>query len=290
MKKVIILAAAAILSAGITYAQDFEKATNLAKDANEKLVAGDAAAAIDGFKAALAEAEQCSEEAAPELVNTCRTAIVQAHYKMVNDLIDAGNFKEALAKAKETIAVAQEYGEAEVEEKANEKVDQLNQALANAEIKAAAGASDPAEKKAHYEEASALLDVILASDPDNAKTLLQKGQVLSALGQKDAAIEAFVKARENGQEAAANKQLSNIYLKEAQSLLKAKNFDGCIEAAVKSNEYLENANAYRLAGMAANSKKDLNAAYEYFSKYLTLKPNDAQIKQVVDAIKANLKK
>lgn len=282
MKKIFVLITISFLSASVAFAQDFAKATELAKQANEALVSGDATVAIENFKAAVAEATNCQETEALELINTCKQGITRASYKFSNDLLEQGKLDEAIAKLQETIAAAKEYADDEILEKATEKKYQVFQVMANGAI-----------KSKDFAKAAQCLDSVLISNPANGKALLQKGQVLAALGKVEQAIESYLAAKENGMEAAANKQISNIYLKQASAKLKAKDFAGAIAAAGKSNEYNESANAYKIAGVASNSAKNLQDAYDNLSKYLELAPNAAdaaQIKAAVDAIKAQLKK
>lgn len=291
MKKIIVILSTVIFGAAIVSAQDFAKATELAKQANESLMAGDFAGAESNFQAALIQASACTEEGAAELVATCKTGIAQSKYAAVNPLIEADQWKEAIAKLDEAIKVAKEYGEEELAGKAVEKKSQVLQAAANAEIKAGSAEKDPQAKAAHFTEALAYLDASLAEDPANGKTLLSKGQVLATLGRKDQAIETFLLAKENGEEDAANKQLSNIYMKEANAYLKASKYKDSIASATKSTEYNpQNTNAYKIGGIASQKSGDLKGAVEFLSKYLELKPNDAQIAAAVTAMKAQLKK
>lgn len=293
MKRILVLAAIAAISASAAMAQDFEKATNLAKQANEALVSGDSKTAIDNFTAALTEAGQCTEEEASSLIENCKKGIAQANYSQANKLIENGNLEEAIAQLAATVTAAEESGDSDLIEKAAEKTQQLHQAIANAKIKAAGAEADPAAKAAAYKNAIEHLDAVLEKEPENGKAFLQKGQVLSAIGDRAGAVETFLKAKEFGQEAAANKQLSTIFLKDAASKLKAKDFKGAVEAALKSNEFLESANAYKIAGTAANGAKDIAAAEKYLSKYLELAPDAkdaAQIKTAVAALQAALKK
>lgn len=292
MKKIIVLASAALMFAGIANAQDLMKATELAKQANEALVNDDCETAVNNFNAALAEAQNCTEEAAAELVENCKKGVVIAMYKQANGMIDAGDLAGAIAQLEATGKKAEEFGEDEYVEKTASKVHQLHQAIAGSKIKAAAGEKDPAAKKALFEEAAAQLELVLATEPNNANALMQKGQVMNALGKKDAAIEAFLAAKENGQEANANKQISTIYLKEASANLSAKKYDEAYTAALKSNEYMESANAYKIAGYAAHSSKRFKEAVENLSKYLELSPNAkdaANVKAAIDADKAQIK-
>ena len=84
---------------------------------------------------------------------------------------------------------------------------------------------------------------------------------------------AYVQAAANGQEKNANKQLSNMFVKLAQAASKAKKFQEVLDYTAKSNQYLENANAYRFAAAASQQlgkNADCIANYE---KYLELSPN-----------------
>ena len=293
MRKILVLAAVAAISAISVMAQDFAKATDLAKQANDALVGGDFQTAINDFAAAAAEAAQCSEEECAALIENCKKGIAQANYSLANSLIENGSLKEALEQLAVTAGAAEEAGEAELAEKAAEKTLQLHQAIANAKIKAAPKETDPAIKVATYKEALTHLDAVLEKETDNGRALLQKGQVLNAIGERVAAVESFLKAKECGQEEAADKQLSIIFLKDAAAKLKAKDFSGAVEAALKSNEFKESANAYKIAGTAANGAKDIAAAEQYLSKYLELAPDAkdaAQIKAAVTALQAALKK
>ena len=130
MKKIFVILGIALLSAGAVSAQNFESATNKAKEANEALVADNAQAALDGFMQAKAEAEQCGDEGAAELVESCKQGITLAQNKLANDLIDAGKLKEAIAQLEQNVKTAEEFGIEEAKTKAAEKIQQLYQAIA----------------------------------------------------------------------------------------------------------------------------------------------------------------
>lgn len=285
MKKIFVILSVALLSAGIASAQNFETATNKAKEANEALVAGNSQDALSGFQAAMQEAIGCSEDGAAELVESCKQGITLAQNKIANDMIDAGQLKEAVAQLEQNIKTAEDLGMEEAKQKAEEKKQQLYQAIANAEMKAASTAADAAEKASHFKEAAAYLEKVIENAPDNGKAWLQKGQIFSALGQKAEAVEAFLKAKELGLEKEANKQLSTIYLKEASANLKAGKFKEAVSAALKSAEINPSANAYKIAGIASQKAGDISGAITYLSKYLEINPGDAQIKAAVEALK-----
>lgn len=272
MKKVIVLVSAALLSMGIASAQDFEKATNLAKEANEALVNGDFKLASENFKAAAAEAAACAEDDAQELVATCKKGYTQAQNAYAQALYKAGQLEEAIQQAGETVKVAAENGEEEIKEKAQAFKLQLHQAYANAKMKAAQKEQDAAAKVSAYKAALENLDEVLENNPAAAKVVLQKGQVLSALGKKEEAVAAFEKAKELGEADAANKQLSTIYLKEAQGFMKAQKYKEAVASALKSADYLPSANAYKIAGISAGKAQDYKAAVANLEKYLQMDP------------------
>lgn len=293
MKKLIVLVSAVIASATIAFAQDLEKASNLAKEANESLVNGDFKPAIDSFKAAWDEAAASTEEVAAELVATCKKGYTMANNALANAYAKEGKLEEAIEQYVATAKIAVETGEEEIAQKAEEKVDQLHQAIAGAKMKAASAAKDAAAKAEEYKAALEHLEAVLAKNPEMGKLVLQKGQVLNALGKKEAAIEAFEKAAGLGQEANANKQLSTIYLKDANALNKAQKYKEAVEAALKSASYAPSANAYKIAGIASQKAGDIKGAMENLQKYLEIAPDAAdaaQMKAAIEAFKAQLNK
>ena len=102
---------------------------------------------------------------------------------------------------------------------------------------------------------------------------LRLGMALGALGKNAESENAYLLAARHGQEANAMKQLSNTYVKQAAALLKAKNYQGAVTAALKSNGYLENATAMKVAGTASSQLKKNEDAIKYLEKYLELSPN-----------------
>ena len=113
---------------------------------------------------------------------------------------------------------------------------------------------------------------VMELDPANGAAALRLGQALAGTGKLDEAVAALTTAAENGQEENANKQLSNIFLKKAQADLKASKFKEAIEDCTKSNGYVENANAYKLAASAATKLNDSKTAIANYEKYLEVAP------------------
>ena len=138
MRKAFTLAAAVLLCGTLVSAQDFQKVTSLAKQANEELVGGNAQAAISNFKAAIAGAASCTEDGVADLVANCKKGIALANNSLANTMIEGGQLEEAIKQLEETMAAAVEAGDEELAQKVDQKTTQLHQALANAKIKAAA--------------------------------------------------------------------------------------------------------------------------------------------------------
>ena len=110
-------------------------------------------------------------------------------------------------------------------------------------------------------------------DPANGATAIQLGQAYVNAGQLDEAVTALETAKANGQETNANKLLSNVYLKKAQASNKEKNYQEVIDFAAKSNEALENGNAYKLTASALQKLGKNDECIAAYEKYLEVSPN-----------------
>lgn len=280
MKKLILSIAIVVLSAGILSAQDMAKATETAKIANEAIQTGDKDLALQGFQEALALAQACGEEGA-ELVATCKSVIPNIIVSQAKDLIKASSFDAAVAKLNDAIGIAKEYEAADIVEEATKLIPQAFLQQGNDLLQAK-----------NLPEAIAAYTKSMEADPEGVVTkgmaALRLGMALAGTGKADEAVAAFEQASAQGQEKLAVKQLSTLFLKKASAALKGKDFKGAIEAALKSNEYVESANAFKIAGTAANSLENKADAVKYLSKYLELAPtaaDAAQIKAAVEALK-----
>jgi len=261
MKKIILTLAAVILSAGLMSAQDMAQATETAQNANEALVAKDYAKALAGFKEALTLAQACGEEG-EELVGTCKGVIPSIVLTIAKNEIMEDKYDEGIAKLEEAIKVAEEYGNDDVIGEAAGLIPQVKKQKAAALFNAK-----------DYAAAAEAFKSILESDPEDGASALRLALALTNTGDKDGAIAAFKQAAEHGQAANANKQLANIYLKDAQTLLKEKKFKDAIAACEESNTYNESANAYKLAASAASQLKDNAKAIGFYEKYLEISPD-----------------
>ena len=261
MKKIILTLAAVILSAGLISAQDMAKATETAQTANEALVAKDYAKALEGFKEALTLAQACGEEG-EELVGTCKSVIPSIVLTLAKNAIKDAKYDEGIAQLDEAIKVAEEYENDDVIGEAATLIPQVKKQ------KALALYNDK-----DYAAAAEAYKDILSADPEDGASALRLALALTNLDDKDGAIAAFKQAAEHGQAANANRQLANIYLKDAQQLLKDKKYKEAMAACEESNTFSESANAYKLLASAAAQLKDNSKAISSYEKYLELSPN-----------------
>ena len=262
MKKLILILSAAILSAGVAFAQDVAEATATYNSGAEALQTGDKASAVVYFKKALSQAEACGEAGA-ELVGKCKSAIPQVVLSAAKDAFNDKDFDAALAKVEEAKKVAVEYGAEDVKVEAESLVPTILMQKGNTAFAAKdfAGAIEP------YKQ-------VVAADTTNGTAAFRLGAALLSTGKTDEAVAMLEQAARNGEEKSANKQLSTIFLKKANAASKAQKYADAIAAADKANSYLENANAYLIKGSASqklNKADDAIAAYE---KFLSLDPNN----------------
>lgn len=261
MKKVILIAIAALFAAATVSAQDMAQATETYNNGAMALQMGDNTGALENFNNALKMAEACGEEGA-ELINNCKDIIPQLMLQIGKDKIKAKEYDGAIAQLESTMAKAKEYEKADIEAEAKELIPQVMLQKANTLLndKDFAGAIEAYK-------------AIVAGDPTNGTAFLRLGQAYGASGKIADAEAAYLEAAKNGEEKNANKQLSTLFVKRAAAQLKAKKYDEAIADALKSNGYLENATAMKVAGTAASSKNDSANAIKYLEEYLRLSPN-----------------
>ncbi len=265
MKKIFLFFAAIVMTAGVLSAQDINQATELYNNGAMELQMGNNNAAVENFQNALTMGEALGEEGA-ELVANCKKAICSAYLGMAKDLYNAKDFAGAITAFEKTREVAEGYGEAEIAAEAAELIGQTNILKYNTDGKAAMKAKDFATAIASFQK-------VLELDPANGAAALQLGQAYMRANQLDESIAALEVAKANGQEENAAKLISQIWLKKAQAGVKAKKYQEAVDFAAKSNEALENGNAYKIAASAyqkLNKNDECIAAYE---KYLELSPN-----------------
>ena len=261
MKKIFLLFTAAALSAGMVFAQDINQATDLYNNGAMELEMGNTAAALENMQNALAMAETLGDEGT-DLVNNCKTYIPKLMISIAKGLIKDGNYDAAAEYLTRTVETANLYEDVETAEDATELIPQVYLSKGNDLLQAK-----------NFPEAEVAYQKAIELDATNGMAYFRLGQVLASQNKVAEAEAAYVQAAANGQEKNANKQLSTMFVKLAQAASKAKKYQETIEYAAKSNQYLENANAYRFAASASQQlgkNADCIANYE---KYLELSPN-----------------
>lgn len=278
MKKIVMLFAAAAMTVSVAFAQDINAVTETYNNGAMELEMGNKEAALGYFQAALTEAEALGD-AGIEIAENCKMTIPVVMISLANDLIEASEYDAAtewLTKAEEAATL---YGDTE---KAADAAAKKNQVL----MKQAADLL----KAKDYANAIVVYEQIMAIDPTNGRAALQMGQAYNASGNQEKAEEAFNVAAANGQEKQANKQLSNLYIKKASAALKAKKTQEAYDFAVKSNEYLENANAYKIAGQCSMTLGKTAEGLPLLEKYVELSPNAKDANQMRFNIAATAQK
>lgn len=275
MKKIFGIIAALVLASGISFAQDLAEVTNLYNEAATALNDGDKTAALEKFDNVLNLATALGEEG-NEIAGNCKTTITKLALSIAKDLIKAEDYDGAVAQLKAAIEKAEAYSDADVAEEAQGLIPQVLKQK---------GASLLKDKD--YAGAAEVFKGIVAENPTDGASALRLGQALNAAGNADEAIAAFEQAAANGQEGAANKQISNIYLKKAAASLKTKTYADAVASAVKACDYAENPQAWQIAGQASQLAGKIGDAINYFEKYLEAAPtakNAGQIAYTVGAL------
>jgi len=260
MKKILATIATLVVALGTVSAQDLGAVTELYNSGAEA-ISTDKSAALKSFEEALKLAEALGEEG-QEIVTNCKNIIPNLKLSLAKDMAKDAKYDEAIAALQEVKQVAEICENFSVVDEATSLIPQLKNAKAAALLKA----ND-------FEAAAAAYKEILEADPTDGSAALRLGAALSNAGKTDEAKAAFEQAAANGQAAQANKQLGTIFLKEAAAALKAKKYADAVAAAVKVNDYMENAQAWQVAGQASQLAGKNNDAIKYFEQYLEAAPN-----------------
>lgn len=272
MKKILLIIAATLATAVAVSAQDMAQATETYNNGAMALQAGNNTKALENFKAALTMAEACGEEGA-EMVNNCKEYIPKIMFNVAKESIKEGNYDKGIAEIDEAVAQAKEYGVTDVVEDAETLKPQVLMNKANDLL-----------KSKNLDGAIAAYNDLLALNPANGTAQLRLGMAYAQKGDTANAEAAYLAAAANGQEKAANKQLANMYLKEAQAALKGQKYADAYDAAMKSNSFVESGNALYFAGMSAQKLGQDEKANEAFEQFLAVAPNDKK----ADDIKCTL--
>ena len=261
MKKIFLLFTAAALSAGMVFAQDINQATENYNNGAMELNMGNNDAAITYFQTALEMAEALGEEGA-EVAANCRNIIPAIYLSSAKEQIKAENYDAAVEQLNKAIETAGKYENPEVADDANALMPQVYLSKGNGFLQAK-----------NFPEAEVAYQKAIELDATNGMAYFRLGHVLASQNKVAEAEAAYIQAAANGQEKNANKQLSTMFVKLAQAASKAKKYSEVIEFAAKSNQYLENANAYRFAASASQQLGKNDDCIANYVKYLELSPN-----------------
>lgn len=269
MKQIVLTFFLSLFFFSATYAQDLESATNLCKEGNTALNEGNTSVALQKFEAALEQADIIGPDA-DEIAGNCKSIIPTLQLALGKEAAAAKDMEKAIPILKTAIEKASEYGQDDVLAEATALIPQLYMAEGNGYL----NEGKFAEAVAEYKKA-------IENDPSNGMAYLRMGQASIRANDEATAIEALGKAKEFGQVAAANKELSKYYVKKAAAGLKAKKYDVAADFANKSNEALENATAFNIAGKANIALKKYDAAIAAFESYLSKSPNAKDANQTM---------
>lgn len=252
--KILMTVALTLFVAGSAFAQDMTQATEAYNKAAEAFKAGNEQEAITGFKAAMKIAETAGEEG-KTMVADCKGLIPKIYLQEATKKITAKNYASAVEELATTASVAKEYGNTEVEQNANDLIPQVYMYI-----------GDGALNGSKFEEAVAAYENAAKFNPNDGNCFLRMGIAYSQMNKDTEAIAAFEKAKANGQEAAANQQLSRMYLVNLQNAYQSKKYSEAVEAAEKVNAIEPNAQASLIGGLSAYNMKSYSKAISMFKK------------------------
>jgi len=282
MKRLFTIFAAALLAAGIASAQDVETYNTAVETFNNGAMAlqeDNKTEALAQFKEALSLFQTCEGEEALDMVSKCKEVIPSTVLAIAKDLINNNDFDNALASLKDAAAVAKEYGAEDVVAEAESLVPETLYRKATALVKVK-----------DFANAIPVLNEVVAADTTNGQAYLYLGQALLSTGSTDEGLEALKQASANGKSNVANKLIGNTYLKKGQAALKSGKYADAIEAINSANEYIQNAQAYKLLA-SANMKSGKTAdALEAYKKYLEISPNAKDAADVIATIAVSAQK
>lgn len=264
MKKLILVLATALLSAGIMSAQDLAQATEMYNNGANALTTGDKKSALEYFQKAYEMGKAIGDEA-EELVKNCKQAIPTVMLSMAKELSNNKEYDNALERLQAAITVAKDFAVSEVEEEATSLLPQI-------ELMKDMDAANDAFNAKDLAGAAALYNKVLEADPSNGPASIRLVQCLANSGKIDEAKAALATAEANGQGENAKKVIGGALLKVAASDLKEKKFAEALANAVQVNDYMENAQAFLVAGQASQQLKKNADAIKYFEQYLAAAP------------------
>ncbi len=244
-----------ILSMGTVYGQDLTAATDAFNAGGAALNESNYPVAIESFNKALKMLEGLGEEGATMLKET-KAIIPQIYLRYGKQFAAAKDIDNAVIQIKKAIETGKAYSVADVVEEASELLPQIIMADGNNLL-----------NEGKFAEAIVAYNKVVTADPTNGLVYLRIGMAESRLENEAGAIAAFEKAITLGQKEDASKQLATLYLKKSVVAYKAKNWAGMLEAAEKSNTYLESGQANKLVGLSAVQLKKFDKAISALESY-----------------------
>ena len=185
---------------------------------------------------------------------------------MAKELSNNKEYDNALERLQAAITVAKDFAVSEVEEEATSLLPQI-------ELMKDMDAANDAFNAKDLAGAAALYNKVLEADPSNGPASIRLVQCLANAGKIDEAKAALATAEANGQGENAKKVIGGALLKVAASDLKEKKFAEALANAVQVNDYMENAQAFLVAGQASQQLKKNADAIKYFEQYLAAAPD-----------------
>ncbi|MBE6234128.1 MAG: tetratricopeptide repeat protein [Bacteroidales bacterium] len=260
MKKIFVLFAAALMTAGVVSAQDLNQAIEAAKNGQMQFEMNNYPAAIEEFQNALTIAEGLGEEGA-EHAETCKAAICQIYMAMAKEVYNGKKFQEAVEAFKKAKEVAEGYGNLDVAAEADELAN-------NSQLLVYKSAGDAAKRAKDYATAIDNYTKMLELEPANGVAAYQLGDCYYRTKKFDEAVPYLMTAKDNGQEKNALPRLANIYVMKAKASLKAKSYDQALELANQAIGFEASSSAYETAGDATKALKNNAGAIELYEKAL----------------------
>ena len=269
MKKImtfLVVCLLSIISIGNVYGQDMATATDLYNAGAKALGESNYVVAAESFGKALTMlkaigAEDRGQEG-ESLMKDAKSILPQIYLRYGKELASSGDLDNSMVQLKKAAQVAKEY---EVDGIAEEVADLMPQLLM-------ANASNLLNN-GKLKEAVVAFKKVIAVDSLNKDAYLRIGIAQSKMDNDQAALEAYEKAAQLGEDLNAPKQISVIYLKRSVAAVKAKNWKEVYENAKKSNEYSESSNGFKLLGLSSVQLKKYDEAIDAIDSYLLSDPN-----------------
>lgn len=197
MKRLITVASAIILFAGITSAQNYSAALNTFNQANQKIETSKLDA-LNLYKSALTQFKTCKDAKAKEMVGKCEESISQTLLSLAKDQLEEDQYKKAAITLREALAVAENYGISTVAEEAKsliadprankrpeDRIAYGKELLGKGDVDGAIAEFEVAASKGKTDEVGDLL----------FEAFLQKGQALLKKEEKEKALQFLEEAQ-----------------------------------------------------------------------------------------------